>query len=90
MSISVVNVYGKVNVDKSTVPVRVEEDFADAPDIESLVNGSETKDAVGVRPVTDFKTKVLLETYGKEFGIDLDKTKTIKNMYKDLTDFINR
>lgn len=37
-----------------------------------------------VKPLSAFKKKDDLEAYGKGFGIDLNKTKTLKNMYADL------
>ena len=88
--IVVVNVHGVVQGDKGIVlPLKkVEEEFADAPDIESLVENSENN-AIGIKPVEDFTKKDDLEAYGKELGIDLNKTKTIANMYKDLIDFVN-
>jgi len=54
-----------------------------AEEVEGLV---ETK--VDLKPVEDFKTKDALEEYGKTLGIDLNKSKTIANMYADLVEFV--
>lgn len=95
--IQVVNVHGKVMSQEGIVTlgnkepkkVVVEEEFAEAPDIESLVEGQ--KEAIGLKPVEEFgEDKDALEAYGKEFGIDLSKRKTIENMYKDLVEFVNK
>ena len=92
MSIVVVNVHGVIQGDKSTVrPVVKEEAYAETPDIESLVEQSipDTEEPVGLRDMSEFTKKDDLEAYGKEFGTDLNKTKTIANMYADLVAFIN-
>lgn len=51
------------------------EDIADV--VDELEEGT-------LKPLSDFKKKDDLETYGKEFGIDLNKSKTMANMYADL------
>lgn len=90
--ITVVNVHGVVR-GKLGIHLgdkKAEEDFADAPDIESLVEKSEN-DAIGLKPLEDFgEDKDALEAYGKELGIDLSKRKTVSNMYADLVEFVNK
>jgi hypothetical protein len=61
-------------------------------DLETLVENKAVDSApevdVELKPLTSFKTKDKLEEYGKEFGIDLNKSKTLKNMYSDLVEFV--
>jgi len=51
------------------------------------VEVSESK--AGLRPIDEFKTKKALEDYGIGLGIDLNKSKTIANMYADLVEFVD-
>lgn len=47
------------------------------------------KVVIELRPIEDFAdNKDALEEHGKLFGIDLNKRKLIKNMYKDLENHI--
>lgn len=43
-----------------------------------------------ILPVSRFSSKQKLEDYGKTFGIDLDKRKTLKNMYSDLLEQVGK
>ncbi|MGB1226424.1 MAG: hypothetical protein ACPG9K_00920 [Poseidonibacter sp.] len=52
---------------------------------ESVENLVEKKDS-DLKPVEDFKAKDDLEAYGLTFGVDLNKSKTIANMYADLVE----
>lgn len=73
---------------KKTVEDEAEkaEDEAET-DIQSVAKKVEkaAADKVELKPLDYFeKDKEKLEAYGKEFGIDLSRRKTIENMYKDL------
>jgi len=48
----------------------------------------EVKNNVILKPLDSFETKDELEDYGKEYGIDLKKNKSLANMYKDLVSFV--
>ena len=93
MGITVVNVHGEVYGSKAMLArkqtVKEEEDFAEAPDIEDLVEKSEGN-AIGLKPLEEFSTKDELEAYGLKFGIDLKKNKSLENMYLDLVNFVNK
>jgi len=41
-----------------------------------------------IKPIESFKDKDSLEEYGLTFGINLNKTKKLENMYNDLLEFI--
>lgn len=43
-----------------------------------------TLDLKNIRPLEEFETKDDLEIYGTHFGINLNKTKKLENMYADL------
>lgn len=54
-------------------------------DTETIV---ETIEKEEIRALDTFKDKDDLEKYGTSFGIDLNKTKKLSNMYKDLVNFL--
>ena len=84
--ITIVNVRGKVSSGGITIKPEVLEDdgYADAPDIEALVNKPT------IKPLSSFEDKDALEAYGKTFGIDLKKNFTLENMYSQLVEFVNK
>jgi len=53
--------------------------------VETIV---ETIEKEEIRALDTFKDKDDLEKYGTSFGIDLNKTKKLSNMYKDLVNFL--
>jgi hypothetical protein len=84
MSITVVNVRGLVKSNGKAVYTEstIDDGYADAPDIDGLVNGT------ALRPLEDFNDKDALEAYGLTFGINLMKNKKLENMYADLKEFV--
>ncbi len=56
-------------------------------DIPEVIEDS-VEDKVEVEHLSGFKSKKALEEYGKLFGIDLNRQKTMKNMYADLVEFV--
>jgi hypothetical protein len=41
-----------------------------------------------LKALSEFETKEHLEEYGKEFGINLNRSKTLENMYADLEEHV--
>ena len=84
MSIQVTNVRGQIKKNGITLESGkvVKEEYADAPDIDALVNKTELK------PLESFTDKEALEEYGLTFGINLMKNKKLENMYADLKEFV--
>ena len=56
-------------------------DYIEPPEDE---NTQELKEQTPLKELSEFTDKDPLETYGKEFGIDLDKRKSLEDMYADL------
>ena len=90
-----VNVDFVPDVTETIVPDVTETNETIVPDVtEAIVDDiSEVEFVGGVKPdltninlraYAEFKNKDELEIYAAELGIDLNKTKTMKNMYKDL------
>jgi hypothetical protein len=83
MSITVVNARGLIKKNgKVYTKDTIDDGYADAPDIDGLVNGT------ALRPLEDFSDKDTLEAYGLTFGINLMKNKKLENMYADLKEFV--
>lgn len=72
-----------------TEAVEVKEPKAEVEPTQANVEVEASKPVFELKPVEDFgDDKNALEEYGKEFGIDLKKNKSVANMYKDLEDFV--
>ncbi len=68
-------------------------------DLEAAMNITESepiggtldeKSSIELDPVGSFTDKDELEAYGLTLGIDLNKTKTMDNMHKDLVEHVNK
>lgn len=64
---------------------KVARSFVEAGFLEEVKhNDSEQAIDATLKSLSEFKTKEELEAYGKEFGINLNRSKTLENMYLDL------
>ncbi len=69
-------------------PEIIEEVLIDIPEVEEFHAIEPHGDEVILIDESEFKSKKVLEDYGKTFGIDLNRQKSIKNMYADLVEFV--
>ena len=85
-------VEGEITGKKIEVKEKTLSDFTDNELIEECINRGilEPEDETELKPLSAFKDKNSLEEYGKTLGIDLNRTKTKENMYKDLVDFVTK
>ncbi len=62
--------------------------LVDTPEIIEEVIEEKVEEKIELDKLSEFKSKKALEDYGKTFGIDLNRQKTMKNMYADLVEFV--
>lgn len=63
---------------------QLNEDPICVAEVETEEDIVEESTEVELKPLSDFETKDSLEEYGLTFGIDLNKRKSLPNMYKEL------